>query len=694
MGAGRRSPQEWSKDNGERKSTALFLVLLFLTALSLHGLFLVLGKDFRFSWRFAVNGLVILFLMIFSFRCFFAVLCSTLFRMGLWCVFLGEALFLVEYPALFVVQEILHGALLVGGSLLVILGLWRERQQPFRPGIEEFLEQISKPALFLDEAGRIQGMNAKATDLLGYVFADLKGCLFVRLLPPAAQEKAWDRFQKIQKGESGDTLFWASTKEGKEILVRAIPLFPVPGSEAGLVFELEDITRSRLNRLSFYREGRRVRNYLEAVQDIFLILDEEGKVQYINRVGSSLLGVRRKEILGQTLERFIRDEEHSREKLIFQKLREGQPIPEGERIVSVLTKRGEVRQIRWNYRVLSDSAGAVQGFALSGIDVTQEMGHWEELQLDHLFHWTLLDLIHRALQGESVASTTFWRRAVASLGAVFDVEKSWYLARTDNEDFVMVGEGREGQRYTVSRGSLKGPEVFVTGLRWEGSTLILSSEPGLPPFLVVPLCVSGRLEGLFLFGGRKKPFTGADVQRAQVIQETLELLLYRGQTEAELLYLSSHDSLTGALNHKAFREKGEEILALAERYNRPFSLIFLDVDDFKSINDRFGHLFGDRMLSFFAQHLRANLRRNDLLARFGGDEFVLLLPETPGIKARELLERLQSNPLSLEEGEEVILIRFSAGVSVYPEDGTTLEALMEMADLRMYEKKKAGKEKV
>ncbi|NSW77142.1 MAG: GGDEF domain-containing protein, partial [Candidatus Atribacteria bacterium] len=386
--------------------------------------------------------------------------------------------------------------------------------------------------------------------------------------------------------------------------------------------------------------------------------------------------------------------EHSREKLGFQKLREGQPIPEDERIVSVLTKRGEVRQIRWNYRVLSDSAGTMQGFALSGIDVTQEMGHWEELQFDHLFHWTLLDLIHWALQGESVTSTTFWRRAVASLGAVFDVEKSWYLARVDNEGFVMVGEGRDEQRCTVLRGSLKGREVFVTGLQWEGSTLILSSESGLSPFLVVPLCVSGKLEGLLLFGGRKKPFTGADVQRARVIQETLELLLYRGQTEAELLYLSSHDSLTGALNHKAFREKGEEILALAERYKRPFSLIFLDVDDFKSINDRFGHLFGDRMLSFFAQHLRANLRRNDLLARFGGDEFVLLLPETPGAKAWELLERLQSNPLLLEEGDEVILLRFSAGMSVYPEDGKTLEALMEMADLRMYEKKKAGKEKV
>ncbi|NSW75441.1 MAG: PAS domain S-box protein, partial [Candidatus Atribacteria bacterium] len=335
----------------------LFLSLLLLAAFSLHGLFLLLGRGFLFSWRFAVNGLVILFLAIFSFKFLLVALRSTFFWMGMWFIFLGEALFLVEYPTRFTVQEVLHGAFLLGGSFLVVLGLWQEKRQSFYPGMEEFLEQISKPALFLDEAGRIQGMNAKATDLLGYAFTDLKGCPFVRFLPPAIQEKAWDRFRKIQKGKSEDTLFWITTKEGKEILVRAIPLFPVPGNEEGLVFELEDVTRSRLNRLSFYREGRRLRNYLEAVQDIFLILDEEGKVQYINRVGSALLGVRRKEILGQTLERFIRDEEHSREKLVFQKLREGQPIPEDERIVSVLTKRGEVRQIRWNYRVLSDSAG-------------------------------------------------------------------------------------------------------------------------------------------------------------------------------------------------------------------------------------------------------------------------------------------------------------------------------------------------
>ncbi|MGC8778766.1 MAG: GGDEF domain-containing protein, partial [Candidatus Caldatribacteriaceae bacterium] len=322
---------------------------------------------------------------------------------------------------------------------------------------------------------------------------------------------------------------------------------------------------------------------------------------------------------------------------------------------------------------------------------------WEELQSDRLFHEALLDLISRFLREGSVAPGVFSRYVATSLGTIFAAEEVCYLGRSDEGGFavlVAVGEGRrEGEKCTLSGRNLMANGVFVTGLRWEGNVLSFSLEPGLPSFLVVPLLVSEKLEGLFLIGGKKRAFTGADVQRAQIVKEILELLFFRRKTEEELLYLSSHDSLTGALNHKAFRERGGEVLALAERYQRPLSLIFLDVDDFKAINDSFGHLFGDRVLSCFAQYLRTNLRRSDLLARLGGDEFVLLLPETPGEKARELLERLESNPLFLEEGEEIVALHFSAGVSIYPEDGRTLEALMEVADLRMYEGKKARRRK-
>lgn len=107
----------------------------------------------------------------------------------------------------------------------------------------------------------------------------------------------------------------------------------------------------------------------------------------------------------------------------------------------------------------------------------------------------------------------------------------------------------------------------------------------------------------------------------------------------------------------------------------------------------FGHLFGDRVLFLFVQHLRTHIRCGDLLARLGGDEFGLLLPETTREGALELLDRLGSDSLWLEEGDEVIVLRFSAGVSVYPEDGKTLEIMLEVADQKMYEQKRGQKKR-
>jgi diguanylate cyclase (GGDEF)-like protein/PAS domain S-box-containing protein len=696
VGASHRSRGKSLEDKEIRQKKVHFFASLLLVALSFHGLFMSMGAG-SFSWRLIANGLVLLFLTLFSWRYLLAIFRSFLSWVGLWLIFLGEAFFLFEYPAVFFLQESLHRALLLGGTLLITLGLWEERQRYFRPEVEKFLEGTMKPAIFLDGEGRIQGANSEAVALLGCSLAELRRSHFTDFLPAALREKAWDRFQTIrtQKIDGRGFSLLVNTREGKELLVKAAPLFSLFSAEKkGMVFTLEDLTRSRAGLLSLYREGRKLRGYLEAVQDIFLILDREGRVRYLNRAGSDLLGVKRRELLGETLDGFLKGEEKERGEKIFRMLLAGELPPEGERVLEIVTARGEKRKIRWNCQILY-AGEAIGGFALSGIDVTEETNHWEELQSEHLFHWTLLHLIHQALQEEPFLLEAFLRKVIVSLGAVFATEETWYLRRAEDGRFVVeVGRGGEGiARYFLRDGNLLKREAFITHLRWEENTIVFLAE-GEFPFLVLPLFVLERLEGLFLFGGSKKAFTGVDLQRAQIVRETLELLFFRRKTEEELLHLSSHDSLTGALNHKAFREKGAEILALAERYGRPLSVIFVDVDNFKSVNDRFGHLFGDRVLYLLAQHLRANLRRNDLLARFGGDEFVLLLPETPGEKARELLERLEQNPLFLEEGEEVITCRFSAGVSVYPEDGRTLEALMEVADLRMYEGKKTRKKRV
>ena len=146
-----------------------------------------------------------------------------------------------------------------------------------------------------------------------------------------------------------------------------------------------------------------------------------------------------------------------------------------------------------------------------------------------------------------------------------------------------------------------------------------------------------------------------------------------------------------------FESRLAEEMVRAARYQRPFALAVVDIDRFKSLNDSKGHAEGDRRLCVVAQLLRRRLRGSDVAARYGGDEFALLLPETGHDEAIALLEDLraavasQAGPDSAAPSEPLTC---SAGVAAWPDDGYAAKALLATADERLYEAKRAGRNRV
>jgi diguanylate cyclase (GGDEF)-like protein len=141
-----------------------------------------------------------------------------------------------------------------------------------------------------------------------------------------------------------------------------------------------------------------------------------------------------------------------------------------------------------------------------------------------------------------------------------------------------------------------------------------------------------------------------------------------------------------------FEERLERAVASAERYGRRLAVLFLDLDGFKLINDTYGHDVGDRVLKQVAGRLPAGLRSSDTLARFGGDEFVVLVTEIGHpLDAREVaLALLESLPGPYDVLGDQVLLRASIGICVYPEDGPDASKLLRHADLAMYEAKEKG----
>jgi diguanylate cyclase (GGDEF)-like protein len=175
-----------------------------------------------------------------------------------------------------------------------------------------------------------------------------------------------------------------------------------------------------------------------------------------------------------------------------------------------------------------------------------------------------------------------------------------------------------------------------------------------------------------------------------------------GRTYTHMKRLSETDDLTGVLNSRGFMQAAAQIFQQAERYALPFSIVMIDSDSLKSVNDTLGHEAGDRLLKLTVQCIQQELRRSpvrqlDIIARYGGDEFLLLLPETPSGGAVGVAERIRkaiesSHPITSHG--KAVAATVSIGIAGYPEHGTDLESIMDKADQAMYASKAGGKNRV
>ncbi|MDD5370152.1 MAG: diguanylate cyclase [Anaerolineaceae bacterium] len=280
-----------------------------------------------------------------------------------------------------------------------------------------------------------------------------------------------------------------------------------------------------------------------------------------------------------------------------------------------------------------------------------------------------------------------------------------HLADQDSGEFkvrAMLGY----QNPTIRRSNRRdAPDYLMDAIR-QRRALLFNDLPGAskpggssnPRSVIVAPLVLGQsvLGALSLTSARPGAFGEADMRLLVSLAATTTAAIQNALLHSQVQRLAVTDDLTEQYNRRGFFELGEREIERFHRFGRELSIIMLDIDHFKEINDAFGHAVGDQVLATLARRCRTHIRQVDVLGRYGGEEFVILLPETDMATAAEIAERIRSSiasePVATPQGE--IALSISLGVASATPEVLNLAALLDRADAAMYQAKQKGRNRV
>ncbi len=329
-------------------------------------------------------------------------------------------------------------------------------------------------------------------------------------------------------------------------------------------------------------------------------------------------------------------------------------------------------------------------------------------------HLSLLYQISKALTG-SIDSENIYQKVLDIVGSCLGYQELALLLHNEEAETLKVvatygmeepvkvigltfklGEGVSSQ--TVHE---KQPIYIPDTTKDDRYLYYKGKKPEEVSFLSVPLITENGdrvVAVLNLSRPVDDPFKPQERETLQVVAQQLAIAIVNARLYARMRELSVRDELTQLYNRRHCQETMRREAQRAKRFRQEFSCLMLDIDYFKQYNDRYGHPQGDEILKEFSHLIRKSLRDVDSVARWGGEEFVVLLPNTDrkgGLKVAEKLRRLiRNHPFPKRSSQPKRAFTVSIGLATYPEDSTDPEELIEASDKALYEAKRGGRDRV
>ncbi|WP_213995075.1 GGDEF domain-containing protein [Arsukibacterium sp.] len=429
-------------------------------------------------------------------------------------------------------------------------------------------------------------------------------------------------------------------------------------------------------------------NYIDLLLDAICVVDKHGCFEFISPGAERIFGYKPQEMLGHSMLEFIHPDDRPMTVATAEQINQGAVKLDFEN--RYIRKDGSVVHLLWSARWSEDKQQRVA--------VARDIS---SLKLAQRRQAALYAISEAAFKAEDIEQ--LYQQIHQIIAGLMPMQ-SFVIARYDSQNGLRFGYTSTDS--LASNNPLLTTELCNKVLRRGQSELFYGQQLTQPVgrtlaavqpdinALAVPLKTHSGIIGVLLAQneGQAASYSQAELEMLEFVATQVAVSIERKQMLARLQFHALYDQLTALPNRELFQDRMHSALARAGREQATLALLYLDLDKFKQVNDRFGHNVGDALLQQTAQRLQQAIRQTDTAARFGGDEFVILLEqvssEATAMQLAENIRLLLCQPYVIDG--QALTINPSIGIALYPEHGSSQKELVLNADEAMYLAKNAG----
>jgi diguanylate cyclase (GGDEF)-like protein/PAS domain S-box-containing protein len=596
--------------------------------------------------------------------------------------------------------------------------------RPLRRGLfQKFAEQIDLGISATDEHGTLVFWNAALEQMLGLpakaaIGRPLWNVQFDLTLPPSQTPETLHRLQAtvlstLEKGKCDKQGQFAELEhqrqDGKTILLLGTT-YVIPTHQGYCLFNIYlDLASIQGVNESLKFNAAKFRAVVEQAGDGILVFDDQGLVLDWNQGCENLTGISRAQAIGnrltdlfpdlfQNVDWNLNDAGNSSHDQLTRNL----PLIARSRLPR--TFEGPVEHItgmrKWVHAVtFAIRTEKNRWFGMIARDMTP-LKQGEQRLERYARQLETLRLAGLEISAELGMDALIWMIAPRSVELLNGNAMALYLYNPEKDRLelaISLGDNQPALQKYVKRGEALAGRVCETGK----SVLLDDYHTGRTSDLGksywgkvagAPINWASEFLGvIFVFSDQS--FVANDLKMLELFSAHAAAALRNARLHHQISQMAVTDSLTGIYNRRYFFELAEKEFRESTRYRRPMSVVIFDLDHFKKVNDTFGHARGDEILRAVVQRCAENIRHPDTIGRYGGEEFVILLPETDGEQGFTLIERLRQTLAStpVETDTTPALVTASFGIATLQHDVTNLLTLINRADVALYHAKQAGR---